>query len=67
MLTVKMIESAFFEDVIDTVVIEPTYARRETEPLNPTFILSFVEGVLGYKEEYSNGLRWIFKLYPIRV
>lgn len=67
MLTVNMIESAFFDDVIDTIVIEPTYSRGVTEPLNPTFILAFVEGVLGYKEEYTNGLRWIFKLYPIKI
>ncbi|KAF8962568.1 hypothetical protein BDZ97DRAFT_2076320 [Flammula alnicola] len=61
-LKVETVESAFFSDVIDTVSIEPTYSRGLPEALNPTTILAFIEGILGYKEVYTNGTRWVFKL-----
>ncbi|KAF8182072.1 hypothetical protein BJ912DRAFT_1061894 [Pholiota molesta] len=64
LLKVTMVESAFFSDVIDTVMVEPSYFRGDPEPLNPTLILGFVEGVLGYEETYTNGTRWVFKLDP---
>jgi hypothetical protein len=64
LLKVTMVESAFFSDVIDTITVEPNYFRGDPEPLNPTLILGFVEGVLGYEETYTNGTRWAFKLDP---
>jgi len=34
---------------------------RDKQPINPTLILAFIEGVLGYKEVYTTGYRWVFK------
>ncbi|KAJ6581613.1 hypothetical protein B0H19DRAFT_1061144 [Mycena capillaripes] len=52
-LTAKLIESEYFYGVIDTLSIERNMTRRE--PLNPTPVLAFIEGVLGYKLTNTNG------------
>ena len=59
-----MIESIFQPGVFDAILIEPSHSRGSPQPLNPTIILSLVEGVLGYKEMFTNGTRWVFKLDP---
>lgn len=59
-----MIESIFLPGVFDVILIEPSYSRGDPQLLNPTIILSLVEGVLGYKEVFTNGSRWVFKLDP---
>ncbi len=59
-----MIESIFQPGVLDAILIEPSHSRGSLQPLNPTIILSLVEGVLGYKEVFTNGTRWVFKLDP---
>jgi len=62
-LTVTLIESAFVFGVIDGIEVEePLYGMRKATPLNPALILAFVEGVLGYKETYTTGTLWVFKL-----
>lgn len=59
-----MIESIFLHGVFDAILIEPSYSRGDPQLLNPTIILSLVEGVLGYQEVFINGSRWVFKLDP---
>ncbi|KAF9476949.1 hypothetical protein BDN70DRAFT_934609 [Pholiota conissans] len=64
LLKVETVESALFSDVIDLITVEPNYFRGEPQPLNPSLILGFVEGVLGYTETFTDGSRWVFKLDP---
>ena len=63
MLKVELIESPFWFGVIDAIAIEPhmQFNVRDKQPINPTLILAFIEGVLGYKEVYTTGYRWVFK------
>jgi len=52
-LKAELVESEYCYGVMDTLTIERNYTRRE--PLNPTLVLAFVEGVLGYKLINTNG------------
>ncbi|KAJ7759211.1 hypothetical protein B0H16DRAFT_632359 [Mycena metata] len=48
-LKVELCESEYFYGVFDTIVIERTMARNNNgPPINPTLLLAFIEGVLGY-------------------
>ncbi|CAA7267280.1 unnamed protein product [Cyclocybe aegerita] len=61
-LKVSLAESPFYFGVIDSISIEPTWSlSRNKEPINPSVLLAFIEGVLGYRETYTNGVRWVFK------
>ncbi|KAJ3513003.1 hypothetical protein NLJ89_g3185 [Agrocybe chaxingu] len=61
-LKVSLVESPFYFGVVDSISIEPTWTlSRNKEPINPSVVLAFIEGVLGYKETYTNGMRWVFK------
>jgi len=61
-LNVQLIESPFFNGVMDAVSIEPAmlHNNRGVE-LNPTIVLAFIEGVLGYQLVYTNGRSWVYK------
>ncbi|KAJ7504295.1 hypothetical protein B0H11DRAFT_1905555 [Mycena galericulata] len=49
-LKVDLIESEYCFGMFDTLTVERTMARNNSgSPINPTLILAFVEGVLGYK------------------
>ncbi|KAJ6518895.1 hypothetical protein C8R45DRAFT_949655 [Mycena sanguinolenta] len=47
MLKVELLESEYCYGMFDTLTIERHLTRRE--PINPTMLLAFIEGVLGYK------------------
>ncbi|KAF7309893.1 hypothetical protein MIND_00361600 [Mycena indigotica] len=48
-LKVDLLESESFQGMFDTLTVERTMARNNGQPINPAFILAFVEGVLGYQ------------------
>ncbi|KAJ6515050.1 hypothetical protein C8R47DRAFT_500782 [Mycena vitilis] len=53
-LKAELIESEYFYGVMDTLAIERNMGRRDT-PLNPTLVLAFIEGVMGYKLTNTTG------------
>ncbi|KAJ7255507.1 hypothetical protein B0H12DRAFT_535500 [Mycena haematopus] len=53
MLKVDLVESEYCYGMFDTLTIERNLTRRE--PINPTMLLAFVEGVLGYKLVNTTG------------
>ncbi|TFK32334.1 hypothetical protein BDQ12DRAFT_504936 [Crucibulum laeve] len=62
LLKIELIESWFCSGVMDTISIEPLMNHRGPNlQFNPTIILAFIEGVLGYKMVNSTAYRWIYK------
>ncbi|KAF9525070.1 hypothetical protein CPB83DRAFT_909470 [Crepidotus variabilis] len=61
---IQLHESAFSFGLIDSLSIEPFISYRGAS-VNPVLVISFIEGVLGYKETHTTGHRWIFKLETI--
>ncbi|KAJ7215998.1 hypothetical protein GGX14DRAFT_442649, partial [Mycena pura] len=53
-LKVELLESEYHYGMIDTLTIERNLGVTR-EPLNPTLVLAFIEGVLGYKLTSTNG------------
>jgi len=61
-LKVELVESAFCNGVNDTLTIEPYISfRNHNFQMNPTLVLAFVEGVLGYKFVHTNGHNWVYR------
>ncbi|KAJ6619865.1 hypothetical protein B0H10DRAFT_1126150 [Mycena sp. CBHHK59/15] len=55
-LKVELIESEFCFGMLDTLTVERTMARNHSDnPINPTIILAFIEGVLRYKLVNTTG------------
>jgi hypothetical protein len=52
-LKVELVESEYCYGVIDTLTIERNMGRKD--PINPTLLLAFIEGVLKYKLINTNG------------
>ncbi|KAF8814667.1 hypothetical protein BYT27DRAFT_7205618 [Phlegmacium glaucopus] len=61
-LKITLIESLFSEGLIDAITIEPYSSyRMDKETPNPTLVLAFIEGTLGYKLVHTTGVRWVYK------
>lgn len=61
-MKVELIESAFCNGVHDSLTIEPHINFRNSGfAINPTLILAFIEGVLGYKLVHTNGQSWVYR------
>ncbi|TFK73349.1 hypothetical protein BDN72DRAFT_834752 [Pluteus cervinus] len=58
---VELIESGFFYGVKDALTIEPHITFRGYAAINPTIVIAFVEGVLGYKLVHTTGSRWVYR------
>ncbi|KAJ8091744.1 hypothetical protein PM082_020979 [Marasmius tenuissimus] len=58
-LKFHLLESEFSFGIIDTLQIEPNARRYKS--LNPTIILAFVEGVLGYTMVHTTGTTWMYR------
>ncbi|KAJ6591466.1 hypothetical protein DFH09DRAFT_1273405 [Mycena vulgaris] len=55
-LKVELVESEYCFGMMDTLTVERTMARSNSgNSINPTLILAFVEGVLGYKLTNTTG------------
>ncbi|KAJ7130621.1 hypothetical protein C8R44DRAFT_906299 [Mycena epipterygia] len=55
-LKVELLESEFCVGMMDTLTVERSMARNNNgPPINPTLVLAFVEGVLGYKLTNTSG------------
>ncbi|KAG6916042.1 hypothetical protein DXG01_008666 [Tephrocybe rancida] len=59
-LNVELVESAFYSGLNDMLTIEP-HINHRTYQINPTPVLAFIEGVLGYKMVYTNGHNWVYR------
>ncbi|KAG6846199.1 hypothetical protein H0H93_015473, partial [Arthromyces matolae] len=56
---VELVESAFLSGINDTLIVEPYINFRSySGNINPTLLLAFIEGVLGYKMVHTNGNNW---------
>ena len=61
-LAVDLVESDFSVGVIDAIRIEPNIAYGRSGPINPTLVMAFVEGILGYKSVDSGmGNRFVYR------
>ncbi|KAG6854501.1 hypothetical protein C0991_006103 [Blastosporella zonata] len=59
---IELVESAFCSGLNDTLTIEPHINFRNNGfQINPTLILAFIEGVLGYKLVHTNGHNWVYR------
>ncbi|ESK91319.1 hypothetical protein Moror_2782 [Moniliophthora roreri MCA 2997] len=57
----ELLESDFSFGIIDTLEIEP-HMPRHVRPLNPTMVLAFIEGVLGYEMVHTTtGSTWMYR------
>ncbi|KAF9267117.1 hypothetical protein L218DRAFT_1074426 [Marasmius fiardii PR-910] len=54
-----LVESEFSFGIIDTLHIEANMTYTKT--VNPTIILAFVEGVLGYTMVHTTGSSWMYR------
>ncbi|KAK0220124.1 hypothetical protein IW262DRAFT_1004309 [Armillaria fumosa] len=54
-----LIESDFCFGMMDTLVVEPYMSHHDG--VNPTIILAFIEGVVGYKMVYTTGSYWMYR------
>ncbi|KAJ7782063.1 hypothetical protein DFH07DRAFT_728883, partial [Mycena maculata] len=55
-LQVELLESEYCFGMMDTLTVERSMARNNSgPPINPTLILAFIEGVLGYKLTNTTG------------
>ncbi|PPQ70402.1 hypothetical protein CVT24_013140 [Panaeolus cyanescens] len=62
-LKVELHESLFFAGLVDELTVEPFYSTaNQKRPINPTIILAFIEGVLGFRETHTTGKRWVYKM-----
>ncbi|KAF5378815.1 hypothetical protein D9615_007014 [Tricholomella constricta] len=61
-LKVELIESEFCNGLQDTLSIEPHINfHNGGYQINPTLVLAFIEGVLGYKLVHTNGHNWVYR------
>jgi len=61
-LKVELVESAFCNGVNDALTIEPHINFRNSGfQINPTLVLAFIEGVLGYKLVHTDGRNWVYR------
>ncbi|KAF7308447.1 hypothetical protein HMN09_00693600 [Mycena chlorophos] len=61
-LKVELIESEAFGAMFDTLTVERSMARNNNgPPINPAFILAFIEGVLGYQLVSTVGVTKTYK------
>ncbi|KAK7436903.1 hypothetical protein VKT23_018923 [Stygiomarasmius scandens] len=56
---IELVESDFSFGLIDSLTIEPHTNHSKT--INPTIILSFIEGVLGYTMVETSGAYWMYR------
>ncbi len=54
-----LVESDFCFGMMDTLVVEPYMSHHDG--VNPTVILAFIEGVVGYKMVYTTGSYWMYR------
>ncbi|KAK0458891.1 uncharacterized protein EV420DRAFT_1642605 [Desarmillaria tabescens] len=54
-----LVESDFCFGMTDTLVIEPYLSHHDG--VNPTIVLAFIEGVVGYKMVYTTGSYWMYR------
>ncbi|KAF6764284.1 hypothetical protein DFP72DRAFT_1059281 [Ephemerocybe angulata] len=59
---VDLVESDFAVGVNDLLRIEPRVSYGRTGPINPTIVLAFIEGILGYKFMHASGNRFVYRL-----
>jgi len=59
MLKVEMVDSDYAFGVQDSLLIHHADDRRT---INPTIVLAFVEGILGYKMVHTSGGYWVYRL-----
>jgi hypothetical protein len=58
MLKVEIVDSDYAFGVQDSLVIHHADDRRT---INPTIVLAFVEGILGYKMVNTSGGYWVYR------
>ncbi|KAF5329967.1 hypothetical protein D9611_010469 [Ephemerocybe angulata] len=59
---VDLVESDFAVGVNDLLRIEPRVSYGRTGPINPTIVLAFIEGILGYKFMHASSNRFVYRL-----
>ncbi|KAF9460027.1 hypothetical protein BDZ94DRAFT_1266936 [Collybia nuda] len=60
-LKIELISSEFFPGTNDTLKIDYNMHSYGRPSINPTVILAFIEGVLGYKLIHTTGHTWLYK------
>ncbi|KAK0495994.1 hypothetical protein EDD18DRAFT_226915 [Armillaria luteobubalina] len=54
-----LVESDFCFGLMDTLIVEPYMSHHDG--VNPTIILAFIEGVVGYKMVHTTGSYWMYR------
>ncbi|SJK98462.1 uncharacterized protein ARMOST_01730 [Armillaria ostoyae] len=61
-MTLTLVESDFYPRMMDSLVVKPNLSwDRNGKLLNPTIVLAFIEGVVGYRMVYTTGSYWMYR------
>ncbi len=57
-----LVESEFYPGTMDTLIVSPKGLSWDRKgEVNPTVILAFIEGVVGYRMVSTTGSRWMYR------
>lgn len=60
--SLTLLESDFYPGTMDTLIVSPKSLSRDRKgEVNPTVILAFIEGVVGYRMVSTTGSRWMYR------
>ncbi|PBK89928.1 hypothetical protein ARMGADRAFT_1032993 [Armillaria gallica] len=56
-----LVESDFCPGTMDTLIVSPNSSWERNCKVNPTVILAFIEGVVGYRMVSTTGSIWMYR------